>query len=253
MLRHISLTVICVLAVSACATSISFQSAKLEGFSSPPEEVRGVLAKPSGKGPFPAVVLLHTCGGVLPHVSEDWPAFLTGNGYATLTVDTFGSRNAGRCPEAFYLGGLTMWRDAYGALDFLASRPDIISNRIGVMGFSLGASAIESIAVQKIQSPGGRNFSAGVAVYGGCSILQEPSFPVLEIIGDKDRGVYSCADRAVPRLSVEIIPGAYHAFDHPQLSHLRTVSGNHPSVYDWSATIKARKLTRDFFAKHLDK
>ena len=250
---------IAVLVLSACATGVSFQSAQGDklGFkffgglgNGPTEKVDGLLAKPAGKGPFPAVVLLHTCGGVRPHVSEDWPAFLTKNGYAALTVDTFGSRNAGRCPDAWHLGGFTMWRDAYGALDYLAGRPDIDPDRIGVMGFSLGAMAIEEFTVENLKSPGGRNFKAGIAVYGRCSVYREPSFPVLEIIGDQDRNSYSCPEKTA-RVSVQIIPGAYHAFDSSLFTTMRTVSGGHSAIYSWTATKKARESTRKFFAKHL--
>ena len=252
MLRILYSSMIVVLVLSACATGVSFPTAKL-GLSGddPTEKVHGLLAKPAGKGPFPAVVLLHTCGGVQPHVSEDWPAFLTRNGYAALTVDTFGSRNAGRCPEALYLGGFPMWRDAYGALEYLAGLPEIDADRIGVMGFSLGAQAIENFAMNNIKGPGGRNFKAGIAVYGRCQVYREPPFPVLEIIGDQDKNSLNCPDQTIPRLSVEIIPGAYHAFDVSRFTTARIVSGGHVAIYDTTATKKARESTRKFFAKHL--
>jgi len=37
--------------------------------------------------------LLYTDAGMLPHVSQDWPRFLTSHGYAVLTVDTYAPRN----------------------------------------------------------------------------------------------------------------------------------------------------------------
>lgn len=239
------------LILAGCATRVSFQNAKLTEYDPPTEKIRGILAKPEGDGPFPAVVLLHTCGGVQRHVSRDWPAFLTENGYAALTVDTFGSRNAGRCPAARHLGGATMRRDAYGALDYLASRPDIVPDQIGVMGFSLGGRAIEAIAEQSIKSPEGRNFKAGIAFYGGCSVIRDPSFPVLEIIGRNDTNSYYCSGGSFKNWSVKILPGAYHAFDQPQITSMRTVSGGHSAIYDRTATDKARELTRRFLDKNL--
>ena len=144
-----------------------------------------------------------------------------------------------------------MWRDAIGALDYLAGRPDIDPDRIGVMGFSLGAMAIETFAVQDLKSPSGRNFAAGIALYGRCDFYGEPPFPLLEIIGDKDKNVDSCPDGTYSRVSVDIIPGATHAFDNDRLTTMRVVSGGHSSIYSWSATKKARELTRIYFAKHL--
>ncbi len=146
------LSVILVAALhSGCAsTGVSFQSAGLKSNSdSSSQTIGGLFAKPTGKGPFPAIVLLHTCGGVLAQVSEDWPNFFTANGYAALTVDTFGSRNAGKCPSAWYLESEAMVNDVYGALDYLARHSDIDSERIAVMGFSLGASAISFNACGK--------------------------------------------------------------------------------------------------------
>src|SRR3954471_8522384 len=53
--------------------------------------------KPAGAGPFPAVVVGHTCGGVnRPHVRERMREFLAA-GYAVLAVDSFGPRGVQSC------------------------------------------------------------------------------------------------------------------------------------------------------------
>jgi dienelactone hydrolase len=81
------------LLVACQSNGVSFANAKLSATGpTPPVRISGLLAKPEGKGPFPAVVLLHTCGGVKPHVSVDWPNYLTGLGHVVLTVDSFGPR-----------------------------------------------------------------------------------------------------------------------------------------------------------------
>lgn len=246
-----------VLGLAGCAGTghgnVAFPSATLEGVASPVENVRGLLARPAGDGPFPAVILLHTCGGVQRHVSRDWPAFLTGQGYAALTVDTFGSRGAGRCPEARRrLGSATMWRDAYGALDYLAALPEIDPNRIAVMGFSLGGFAVEAMAGKDLASPSGRNFRAGIVVYGYCRIGGEPRFPVLEIIGDRDFHSGFCPVEPRDNIQVEILAGAYHGFDNPQIVGMQTaVGGGHPMKYDQSATNRARQLAVEFLNRHL--
>ena len=86
--------------------------------------VDGVFSRPDGEGPFPAVVLLHTCGGLGPHVAVDWPRFLSGIGYVALAVDSFGSRGLGPCPNglsppapgAKTFASRAMISDAHGAL-----------------------------------------------------------------------------------------------------------------------------------------
>ncbi len=83
--------------LTACGAMVSFQNAKLSE-SDTIRTISGLLAKPPGDGPFPAVVLLHTCGGLQPHVITDWPDYLTGLGYVTLSVDSFSPRGIRRCP-----------------------------------------------------------------------------------------------------------------------------------------------------------
>src|SRR6185436_1423199 len=56
----------------------------------------GELYRPSGTGPFPAVVLLHPCNGRLPPALEQADAArYTALGYAVLAVDSFGARGIG--------------------------------------------------------------------------------------------------------------------------------------------------------------
>ena len=43
---------------------VSFSSLDGSLTGGPPTELRGLLVKPEGSGPFPAVVALHGCGGL---------------------------------------------------------------------------------------------------------------------------------------------------------------------------------------------
>jgi dienelactone hydrolase len=49
------------------------------------------LYKPDGPGPFPAVVLLHSCGGIRPY-NHDWAQQLKEHGFVAKVVDSFGPR-----------------------------------------------------------------------------------------------------------------------------------------------------------------
>src|SRR5207247_789901 len=71
--------------LSGCATSVSFQSADQT------TTVAGTLFKPDGSGPFPAVVLLHGCGGIRPHFVQ-WAGAIRDMGYVALLVDSFRPR-----------------------------------------------------------------------------------------------------------------------------------------------------------------
>ena len=63
--------------------SVNFNSVPvIQGDKAKPQSLEGVLTKPIGKGPFPAVVLLHTCGGPGETTTKFWP----GCGETTTTL-----------------------------------------------------------------------------------------------------------------------------------------------------------------------
>src|SRR5947209_13931308 len=66
--------------------------------------LNAILYRPSGSGPFPAVVALHGCAGLYARSRAmapryvDWAERLAANGFAVLFADSFGSRAAqSRC------------------------------------------------------------------------------------------------------------------------------------------------------------
>src|ERR1700729_786612 len=70
------------------AELVSFPSLDKSLTGGAPTELRGLLVKPEGSGPFPAVVALHGCGGLfdkqgnLKARESAWGQLLTSNGYA---------------------------------------------------------------------------------------------------------------------------------------------------------------------------
>src|ERR671934_3168358 len=50
--------------------------------------IRGAVSKPTGGGPFPAMILLHGCGGPQPG-NALWAAELNKWGYVTIEIDSF--------------------------------------------------------------------------------------------------------------------------------------------------------------------
>ena len=221
-----------------------------------PQIVSGMLFKPEGKGSFPAVVLLHTCGGLLPHVTQDWPNYLTDLGYVVLSVDSYGPRWVGSCDQ---LVGhkILQAEDAYGALEYLANLPFVDADRIGVIGFSAGAIAINSVLANQMKvEPRKLSFQAAIAMYGLCRNLfnyGEASIPLMEIVAEHDKlHAVSCiyAGKNFPNLEVHVLPGAYHAFDKIGGSGKRDSRGSY-MLYSKTATEQARELTKDFLARHL--
>ena len=155
-------------------------------------EIPAVLAKPDGDGPFPAVVLLHHCGGPDRQSLIFWPTFLNDLGYVTLTPSSLQPRDLRNCARPIVLGRLEnrieLERDAYGALEYLGQQSFIDESRVAVMGFSLGGMVIASLlhraqitniytrtgpyaaAGGHAVTPSGLDFAAAISVYSTCGL-----------------------------------------------------------------------------------
>lgn len=192
------------------------------------------FAMPQGPGPFPAIVLLHTCGGVQPHLAM-WMEILKARGYASLVVDSFTTRGGGECVLPYYFPASVdeVADDAIAALEHLRSRPGIDARRIGVMGFSYGGGAALRLASPRYHE-GRHRFGAVVAFYPLCTaflalsaehepdnLRRDADTPTLVLIGDRDfpSVVEHCAARVkwlqdVGRpAAIRVLPGAGHGFD----------------------------------------
>src|SRR5439155_21173663 len=81
-----------------------------------PVVLTGELTLPVGPGPFPAVVLMHGCGGV-GNAEGGWVDPLTRAGYAAFVVDSFTGRGLTEvCRNARALSPVQRIPDTYGAL-----------------------------------------------------------------------------------------------------------------------------------------
>ena len=127
------------------------------------EPIRGYLAKPAGAGPFPAVVLLHSCLG-LPSNRRAIQSTLAGAGFASLFVDEFSTRGL---KETCSVDFPSLSSDAFGALALLAHEPGVDPERIAVVGFSQGADGALAAAAAPDGAahgvPGGLAFRAAAA------------------------------------------------------------------------------------------
>lgn len=256
-LAHVVLLVLIALALASCQTTgtgVRFKTSQMDDSG---VVVSALTFKPEGKGPFPAVVLLHTCGGYQQHVTQDWPAFLTGLGYYVVSVSSYRPRGYSYCYEG---RGVTLAQaaDAYGALAYLRTRPEVDADRVAVMGFSAGGFAINDYVVSarrvwQIE----HDFKAAISLYAGCNGLigtyGEDSMPLLQIAGEEDLRLAASCEYAASVTAVElhVIDGAYHAFDQPQIKSIRSDNKGNPMLYSYVATREAQELTKVFLAKHL--
>src|SRR5260221_8609245 len=109
------------------------------------------LYKPEGDGPFPVVIALHGCGGLAGHSEpvqaryRDWAEQLLEGGNAVLLPDSYGSRELGpqcRVKERRILARRERVADIMASREWLVQQPWAARDRISLMGWANGASAL---------------------------------------------------------------------------------------------------------------
>ena len=246
----LSLVLFACMATGAWAQEVSvakvtFPGARAAGFSYT-EDVTAELRIPKGAaGKAPAVVILHGSGGIDGR-GAFYAEALNKNGIATLEVYMF---DGGKRPKA---GPQTNYTHAYGALRYLAQRPEIVASSIGVMGFSWGGSlalvsASKSLTEAFMAGAGGLHFAAHAPFYPVCwthlrkaTDQQSSAYefyqaftgaPVLLSYGGQDdyeASPQGCTEflAALPELAarsvtLQFYPDATHGWDGPYPSPLR--------------------------------
>jgi dienelactone hydrolase len=245
-----------------------------------PLTIEATLVRPDGPGPFPAVVQLHGCGGIEAQ-SFRWARWLADHGYVALVVDSFGPRQAkadcrsgpGDPPVTARLD------DAFGALRYLQSRPDVRGDRVAAIGWSQGGvyamAVINGPSLERARRRGvvlpAVGFAASVGVYpGGCfSLVHEQVVrPLLVLIGADDDWTPAARCREMVEAmrsrgadaTIVIYPGAYHYFDVEGQPHevlAQVENKNRPGgfgatvSYQAEAAADARRRIEQFLARHL--
>jgi dienelactone hydrolase len=222
------------------------------------------LARPSGPGPHPAVVVLHGCNG-LNNNTAAWADRLASWGYVALAMDSLTPRGkVSACGTGFF----EQPTDAYQALKFLASQPYVRADRIAVLGSSMGGvSVLAALERGLIERTSSLRFHSGVAFYPGCDGFSGVmTAPTLVLIGELDDWTPAEACRKMAageseigsprrpgdRSNIELVvyPGTYHSFDAAGLRFELGISVmGHWLQYNDAATRDAMSRVRSFFER----
>jgi dienelactone hydrolase len=193
------------------------------------------LYKPEGNGPFPVVIALHGCGGLAGHSEpvqpryRDWAEQLLKGGQAVLLPDSYGSRELGpqcRVKEHLIRASRERVADIMASRQWLAQQPWAAQDRISLLGWANGASALLWAVRPQLSS---RNvepdFRSAVAFYPDCRVSSglgwSARVPTLLLIGAKDdvssppacRQMVDGARGRSALARIVVYPGAYHDFD----------------------------------------
>ena len=226
--------------MAALALSTGTASAETVSFPGDDVTLTGLLYRPAGPGPFPAVVALHGCAGLYGRKGElaarnaDWAERLERQGFIVLLPDSFGPRGAAsQCRTADRVTRPSRERvaDALAAKAYLQSRQDVKAGAVSLLGWSNGASAVlYAVERGRAANDGKPDFAKAIAFYPGCRVPAEREnwrsrLPILILIGAADdwtpagpcQDLVATAQKLGAPASIMVYPGAYHDFDHPNL------------------------------------
>jgi dienelactone hydrolase len=243
-----------------CAAGLSGTVVEIETPLASSQPLQGYLRQPAIAGTSPAVVLLHSCNGDWRRLDERWGKLIASWGYVTLTVDSHGPRGIqSSCDSA----SADFAFDGYRALKYLVQRPFVDPDRVAIVGFSQGGRiALNSVERGAVEQSSPDKFRAAIAFYPSClGIKGNMTIPTLVLIGELDdlTPATACRDLAEGRddmgvsrqkgegvpIKLVVYPGAYHAFDRPNLKAPSDFLG-HRLEFNQSATDQSVDALRKF-------
>jgi carboxymethylenebutenolidase len=212
------------LLVALFALSAFAADSKPVSYKSGDETVQGVFYTPAGKGPFPALVVIHEWWGLNDWVKEQ-ASKLADQGYVTLAVDLYRGKVA-TTPELAHeiMRGVPedrAKRDLHAAVAFLQSQPNVKKGRIGSIGWCMGGGYALDVALQE------PTLAATVINYGHLATdpeaIKKINAPILGLFGAQDQGIPPEAvkkfgatlDQLGKKIDIKIYDDAGHAFENP--------------------------------------
>jgi carboxymethylenebutenolidase len=241
-----------VLAILSFAAFASAAESKDVSYKSGDETVKGIVYTPAGKGPFPAIIVIHEWWGLNDWVKEQ-ASKLSDQGYVALAIDLYRGKVATTPDEAHeIMRGVPedrAKRDLHAAFEYLASQPNVKKDRIGSIGWCMGGGYSLDIALQE------PTLAADVINYGHLATdpeaLKKINAPILGIFGAQDRGIPPADVRKFAdtlqqmgkKIEIKIYDDAGHAFENP----------NNKAGYREADAADAWKRTVEFLASTLKK
>jgi carboxymethylenebutenolidase len=150
-------------------------------------DVQAFVAKPSGIGPFPAVVMVHEFWGLRQEI-VDKAKLLAKEGYVVIAPDTYRNQRTDWIPRAIYLSASTpkdrVNTDMGAVFSWLEVQANVDPKRIAVMGFCYGGTVALNFSLSNLRV-------AATAVFYGqlvtdAEILKRLPGPVLGVFGGAD-------------------------------------------------------------------
>lgn len=186
--------------------------------------LHGYLARPTGNGPHPAVLMIHEFYGLNRDIIKK-ANLLADQGYVVLAADSYRGQTTALIPRAIFLTVTTpqdrIASDLDAAFRYLSTVQGVDALRVGAVGFCFGGTQVMKMGTRN------GDLAAAVIFYGSGPITDPAALgvmgkrgPVLGIYGERDQGIplaevrgfeLAMQARGVPH-RVTVYPGVGHAF-----------------------------------------
>ncbi len=243
------LTLLCAFLIAMTLSAFAADG-KPVSYKSGDETINGILYTPQGKGPFPALVVIHEWWGLNDWV-KDQASKLADQGYVALAIDLYRGKVATTSDQAHeIMRGVPSDRanrDLLAAAAFLRSQKSVDPARVGDIGWCMGGGYALDLAIADPK------LKAAVINYGHLAsdhaTLQRINAAILGLFGGKDQGIppadvkkFEADLKALGKpVDIHIFPDAGHAFENP----------NNKQGYRADDAKQAWELTTAFLAKYL--
>jgi carboxymethylenebutenolidase len=222
-------------------------------------ELTGALVVPEGKGPWPAVVMVHEVFGIDENMRAQMLR-LASAGYVVVMPDLYSRGGMRKCLTATFKslasGEGQAFKDIEAAKELVLSRQDV-TGKVGVIGFCMGGGFALLLAND--------GYDAAASNYGMLPKNMEEALsgacPILGNYGAKDKQLAKAKvqlDSTLTKLNVvhdiKMFENSGHAFMNPNqgggpvFGTLLRITGAKPNPDDAK---EAWTRIEDFFAKYL--
>lgn len=216
------------------------------------ETVKGMLYSPTGKGPYPALVVIHEWWGLNDWVKDQAKNLATAD-YVVLAIDLYRGKVADTPDLAHELmRGVPedrAKRDLLAATDYLRQQKNVRPDKVGAIGWCMGGGYAAMLALNDPK------LAAASIHYGHITTDKDAMVKIHAAI----QGIFGGKDRGIPAddvrkweatlkelgkdVQVTLYPDAGHAFENP----------NNKAGYRADDAADSWKKTVEFLAAKLKK
>jgi len=215
------------------------------------EDVQGYLARPSGEGSYPALILIHEWWGLNDDIKSIARRFAE-QGYVALAVDLYDGTVTTEASEARVLssgvrdGVDAAFENLGAAVNYLKTRPEVDGEKLASVGWCFGGGWSYQMALN------GLDINASVMYYGQFNPDDDFDMMRADILGhfgEEDASI-AIDDVGKFQAALETTNGAHEVFIYPNVGHgFANVRGGDNLAYDEEAAEIAWTRTQGFLSK----